>query len=160
MMFDWFYDNMGSNASITIYLIMFLIQAVTFDFGEQKLKSLHGLYRLLGMVGLLIVGFVGMFVYVNEQSFKYDYARRQFGDEFVRSATNVEINNRMDRLRDEKHGGNEDSDRELYNSLFDLAESTNLNITTVESDYHKTGTILETNRDVEFETRRNGSDNK
>lgn len=159
-MFDWFYDNMGSNASITIYLIMFLIQAVTFDFGEQKLKSLHGLYRLLGMVGLLIVGFVGMFVYVNEQSFKYDYARRQFGDEFVRSATNVEINNRMDRLRDEKHGGNEDSDRELYNSLFDLAESTNLNITTVESDYHKTGTILETNRDVEFETRRNGSDNK
>lgn len=73
-MFDWFYDNMGSNASITIHLIMSLIQAVTFDFGERKLNSLHGLYRLLGMVGLLIVGFVGMFVYINEQSFKYDYA--------------------------------------------------------------------------------------
>lgn len=159
-MFDWFYENMGSNASITIYLIMFIIQAVTFDFGERKLKSLHGLYRLLVTVGLLIVGFVGMFVYVNEQSFKYDYARRQFGDEFVRSATNVEINNRMDKLRDEKHVSKTDSDRELYNSLFNWAESTNLNITTVEDEYHKSGTILEINRDLEFETRRKGSDNK
>ena len=159
-MFDWFYENMGSNASITIYLIMFIIQAVTFDFGERKLKSLHGLYRLLVTVGLLIVGFVGMFVYVYEQSFKYDYARRQFGDEFVRSATNEEINNRMDKLRDEKHGSKTDSDRELYNSLFNWAESTNLNITTVENEYHKNGTILETNRDLEFETRRKGSGNE
>ena len=72
----------------------------------------------------------------------------------------MEINNRMDKLRDEKHVSKTDSDRELYNSLFNCAESTNLNITTVEDEYHKSGTILEINRDLEFETRRKGSDNK
>ena len=66
----------------------------------------------------------------------------------------------MDELRDEKYGSKTDSDRELYNSLFDWAESTNLNITTVEDEYHKNGTMLEINRDLEFETRRKGSDNK
>lgn len=53
-----------------------------------------------------------------------------------------------------------DVDKEFNNILFDWAESTNLNITTVENGYHKNGTVLELNRDVEFETRRKGSDNK
>lgn len=36
----------------------------------------------------------------------------------------------------------------------------NHDVKTVETDYRKSGTILEINRDLEFETRRKGSDNK
>lgn len=66
----------------------------------------------------------------------------------------------MDKLRDEKHGSKADSDRELYNSLFNSANGTNLNVTTVENDYHKNGAILEINHDVDFGSKRNGSDNE
>ena len=53
-----------------------------------------------------------------------------------------------------------DVDKEFNNILFDWAGSTNLNIATVENDYRKNGTVLEENRDVEFETRRKGSDDE
>ena len=53
-----------------------------------------------------------------------------------------------------------DVDKEFNNILFDWANSTNLNITTIETDYRRNGTVLEVNRDVDFETRRKGSDNE
>lgn len=36
----------------------------------------------------------------------------------------------------------------------------NHDVKTVETDYRKNGTILEANRDVDFETRRKGSGNE
>lgn len=159
-MLDWFYDHWGSSASFTICTIMFFIQLLAFEGGRAKLESLRGVTRLVVTIGVLIVGLTGMFILFNEKAFKYDYVARQFGVEFLQNATDAEIDKRMDELRDEKYGSKTDSDRELYNSLFDWAESTNLNITTIETDYRRNGTVLEVNRDVDFETRRKGSDNE
>ena len=159
-MLDWFYENWGSSGTLVLYIVIFVFVFPVVQFIEDKLPNLHGRTRRACAIVGLVLSVATVVIVLNEGAFKYDYARRQFGDEFVRSATNAEINNRMDRLRDEKHGGNADSNRELYNSLFDLAESTNLNITTVENDYRKKGTVLEVNRDVEFENRRKGSDNE
>lgn len=96
----------------------------------------------------------------SEGAFKYDYARRKFGDDFVQHATWDEIRDRLDENAVFKRDDKEGVDREINNILFDLTDSTNLNVTTVEVDYHKNGAILEINHDVEFGSRRNGSDNK
>ena len=101
-----------------------------------------------------------MIIVVNEGAFKYDYARRKFGDDFVQNATWSEIRDKLDENAVWKRYDKTDVDKEFNNILFDWANSTNLNITTVESDYRKTGTILEINRDLEFETRGKGSDNE
>lgn len=159
-MLDWFYENWGSSGTLVLCIVIFVFVFPVVQFIEDKLPNLHGRTRKVCAIVGLVLSTATVIIMFNESAFKYDYARRKFGDEFVRSATNVEINNRMDKLRDEKYGGKTDSDRELYNSLFDLAESTNLNITTVENEYHKNGTVLEVNRDVEFENRRRGSGNE
>lgn len=127
-MLDWFYDHWGSSASFTICTMMFLIQLLAFEGGRAKLESLRGVTRLLATIGILIVGLTAMFIFFNEKAFKYDYVVRQFGVKFLQNATDAEIDKRIDELRYEKYGSKEDSERELYESLFDWADDVNVNV--------------------------------
>ena len=130
-MLDWFYENWGSSGTLVLCIVIFVFVFPVVQFIEDKLPNLHS-----------------------------RTARRKFGDDFVQNATWSEIRDKLDKNAVWKRDNKTDVDKEFNNTLFDWVDSTNLNITTVESDYHKTGAILEINRDLEFETRRNGSDNK
>lgn len=156
-MLDWFYENWGSSGTLVLCIVIFVFVFPVVQFIEDKLPNLRGRTRRVCAIVGLVLSAATVIIVVNEGAFKYDYARRKFGDDFVQNATWSEIRDKLDENVVWKRGDKTDSDRELYNSLFDLAENTNLNITTVESDYHKTGTILEPNRDLEFENIRKGS---
>lgn len=160
-MLDWFYENWGSTGTIVLCIVILVLVYPTVQFIEDKLPQLHGrTRRALAIIGLVLSA-ATVIILFNEGAFKYDYVRRKFGDDFVQNATWDEIRDRLDENAVLlKHGNNEDIDREINNILFDFENSTNLNIPTVESDYQKTVTILETNHDVEFRHGRNGSDNE
>ena len=149
-MLDWFYDHWGSSASFTICTMMFLIQLLAFEGGRAKLESLRGVTRLLATIGILIVGLAAMFIFFTEKSFKYDYIGRQFGVEFLQNATDVEIDKRMDELRDEKYGSKEDSDRELYKSLFDWADDVNVHVPVDEKGTGKEAELYKLEVDSSF----------
>lgn len=149
-MLDWFYDHWGSSASFTICTMMFLIQLLAFEGGRAKLESLRGVTRLLATIGILIVGLTAMFIFFTEKSFKYDYVARQFGVEFLQSATDKEIDKRMDELRDEKHGSKQDADRELYKSLFDWANDVNVNVPRDAKDIGKEAELYKLEVDSSF----------
>lgn len=149
-MLDWFYDHWGSSASFTICTIMFFIQLSAFEGGREKLESLRGATRLLVTIGVLIVGLTGMFIFFNEKVFKYDYVARQFGVEFLQNATDIEIDKRMDELRDEKYGSKEDTERELYKSLFDWANDVNVNVPKDTKDNGKEAELYKLEVDSSF----------
>lgn len=129
-------------------------------FIEDKLPNLHGRTRKVCAIVGLVLSTATVIIVVNEGAFKYDYARRKFGDDFVQNASWSEIRDKLDENAVWKRDDKADVDKEFNNILFDWADSTNLNITTVENDYRKNGAVLEENRDVEFETRRKGSDDE
>lgn len=157
---DWFYENWGSSVTLVLCIVIFVFVFPVVQFIEDKLPNLHGRTRRVCAIVGLVLSTATVIIVVNEGAFKYDYARRKFGDDFVQNATWSEIRDKLDENAVWKRYDKTDVDKEFNNILFDWANSTNLNITTVESDYHKTGTILEINRDLEFETRGNGSDNE
>lgn len=159
-MLDWFYENWGSSGTLVLCIVIFVFVFPVVQFIEDKLPNLHGRTRKVCAIVGLVLSAATVIIVVNEGVFKYDYARRKFGDDFVQNATWPEIRDKLDEnvvlIRNDKT----DADKEFNNILFDWADSTNLNVTTVENDYHKIGAILEINHDVEFGSRRNGSDNK
>lgn len=157
---DWFYENWGSSGTLVLCIVIFVFVFPVVQFIEDKLPNLHGRTRGVCAIVGLVLSTATVIIVVNEGAFKYDYARRKFGDDFVQNATWSEIRDKLDENAVWKRYDKTDVDKEFNNILFDWANSTNLNITTVESDYHKTGTILEINRDLEFETRGKGSDNE
>lgn len=157
---DWFYENWGSSGTLVLCIVIFVFVFPVVEFIEDKLPNLHGRTRRVCAIVGLVLSTATVIIVVNEGVFKYDYARRKFGDDFVQNATWSEIRDKLDENAVWKRYDKTDVDKEFNNILFDWANSTNLNITTVESDYHKTGTILEINRDLEFETRGKGSDNE
>ena len=149
-MLDWFYEYWGSSASFNICTIMFFIQLLAFEGGREKLESLRGVTRLLVTIGVLIVGLTGMFIFFSEKAFKYDYVARQFGVEFLQNATDTEIDKRMDELRDEKYGSKEDTERELYKSLFDWANDVNVNVPKDTKDNGKEAELYKLEVDSSF----------
>lgn len=157
---DWFYENWGSSGTLVLCIVIFVFVFPVVLFIEDKLPNLHGRTRRVCAIIGLVLSVATVIIVVNEGAFKYDYARRKFGDDFVQNAAWDEIRDKLDENAVFKRDDKTDVDKEFNNILFDWANSTNLNITTVESDYHKTGTILEINRDLEFETRGKGSDNE
>ena len=159
-MLDWFYENWGYTGTLVLYIVIFVFVFPTVQFIEDKLPKLHGRTRRVWAIVGLVLSIVTVIIVFSEGAFKYDYARRKFGDNFVQNATWDEIRDKLDETAVFKRGNKEDIDRERINILFDWADSTNLNVTTVDDDYHKTGTILEINHDVEFRHRRKGSDNE
>lgn len=159
-MLDWFYENWGSSGTLVLCIVIFVFVFPVVQFIEDKLPNLHSRTRRVCAIIGLVLAAATVIIVVNESAFKYDYARRKFGDDFVQNATWSEIRDKLDKNAVWKRDNKTDVDKEFNNTLFDWVDSTNLNITIVESDYHKTGAILEINRDLEFETRRNGSDNK
>lgn len=160
-MLDWFYENWGYTGTLVLYIVIFVFVFPTVQFIEDKLPRLHGRTRRVWAIAGLVLSIGTVIVVFSEGAFKYDYARRKFGDDFVQHATWDEIRDKLDENAVLlKHGNNEDIDREINNILFDFENSTNLNVATVENDYRKNGTIVEINHDVEFGNRRNGSDNK
>lgn len=159
-MLDWFYENWGSTGTIVLCIFVFIFIFPTVQFIEDKLPQLHGRTRKSWAIVGLVLSAVTVIIMFNESAFKYDYARRKFGDDFVQNATWSEIRDKLDENAVFKRGSKEDTDRELNNILFDWVDSTNLNVSTVETDYRKNGTVLEVNRDVDFRHGRSGSDNK
>lgn len=159
-MLDWLYENWGSSGTLVLCIAIFVVVFPVVQFIEDKLPNLHGRTRRVCAIVGLVLSAATVIIVVNEGAFKYDYARRKFGDDFVQNATWDEIRDRLDENAVFKRGDKTDVDKEFNNILFDWADSTNLNVTTTESDYHKTSTILEINHDVEFRHGRNGSDNK
>lgn len=105
---------------------------------------------MLATIGILIMGLTAMFIFFTEKSFKYDYVARQFGVEFLQNATDAEIDKRMDELRDEKYGSKEDSDRELYKSLFDWADGVNVNVPRDTKDTGKEAELYKLEVDSSF----------
>lgn len=101
----------------------------------------------------------GCAYYIEKQAIS-DYATRTFGEEYVTNSSDSEISDRIDKQMVERGRWNNYTESDRMRDVLDWANSTNLNITTVENDYHKNGAVLEINRDVEFGSRRNGSDNK
>lgn len=159
-MLDWFYENWGSSGTLVLCIVIFVFVFPVVQFVEDKLLNLHGRTRRVCAIVGLVLSTATVIIVVNEGAFKYDYARRKFGDDFVQNATWSEIRDKLDENAVWKRDDKTYVDKEFNNILFDWANSTNLNITTVGSDYHKTGTILEINRDLEFETRGKGSGNE
>lgn len=159
-MLDWLYENWGSSGTLVLCIVIFVFVFPVVQFIEDKLTNLHGRTRRVCAIVGLVLSATTVIIMLNESAFKYDYARRKFGDDFVQNATWSEIRDKLDENAAWKRDGKTDVDKEFNNILFDWVDSTNLNITTVENEYHKNGTILETNRDVEFETRRKGSDDE
>lgn len=159
-MLDWFYDHWGSSGTIVLCIAIFVFVFPIVQCIEDKLPNLHGRTRKICAIVGLVLSAATVIIVVNEGAFKYDYVRRKFGDDFVQNATWDEIRDKLDENAVWKRDDETDVDKEFNNILFDWAESTNLNITTVENDYHKNGTVLEVNRNVEFGIRSEGSDNE
>lgn len=159
-MLDWFYENWGSSGTLVLCIVIFVFVFPVVQFIEDKLPNLRGRTRKAWAIVGSVLSAATVIILLYEGAFKYDYARRKFGDEFVQNATWDEIRDRLDENTVFKRGDKTDVDKEFNNILFDWADSTNLNITTVETDYRKNGTVLEVNRDVDFRHGRSGSDNK
>ena len=159
-MLDWFYENWGSSGTLVLCIVIFVFVFPVVQFIEDKLPNLHGRTRKAWAIVGLVLSTATVIIVVNEGAFKYDYVRRKFGDDFVQNATWDEIRDKLDENAVWKRDDKTDVDKEFNNILFDWADSTNLNITTVETDYRKNGTVLEVNGDVDFRHGRKGSDNK
>ena len=126
----------------------------------MELKSDDKTYKSRFVLLALTTYFVCGGAYIIEKHAIRDYATRTFGEEYVMKSSDSEISDRIDKQMVERGRWNKYTESDRMRDVLDWADSTNLNVTTTGSDYHKTGTILEINRDVEFRHGRNGSDNK
>lgn len=159
-MLDWFYEHFGTSVTVALHLFMVLVIIVMTKNMITELKSdddtSKSRFIILALATYLVCG--GAY-FIEKQAIR-DYATRTFGEEYVTSSSDSEISDRIDKQMVERGRWNKYTERDRIQDITDWANSTNLNVTTVESDYHKNGTIVEINHDVEFGSRRNGSDNK
>lgn len=86
-MLDWFYENWGSSGTIVLCFITFVVGFPIVHFIEDELLKLHGRTRSVrAFIGLVLLT-ATVIILLNEGAFKYNYARRKFGDDFVQNAT-------------------------------------------------------------------------
>lgn len=159
-MLDWFYENWGSSGTIVLCFITFVVGFSAVHFIEDKLLKLHGRTRRVWAFIGLVLSSATVIIVLNEGVFKYDYARRKFGDDFTQNATWEEIRDKLDENAMWTHEDKTDVDKEINNILFDRTDIINLNVISVENGYHENGTILEINHDLELGHRRSGSDDE
>lgn len=159
-MLDWFYEHFGTSVTVVLHLFIVLVIIVMTKNMIVELKSDDDTYKsrfiFLALATYLVCGCA---YYIEKQAIR-DYATRTFGEEYVTNSSDSEISDRINKQMVERGRRNKYTESDRIRDVLDWANSTNLNITTVENDYHKNGAILEINRDVEFGSRRNGSDNK
>lgn len=159
-MLDWFYEHFGTSVTVVLHLFIVLVIIVMTKNMIVELKSDDDTYKsrfiFLALATYLVCGCA---YYIEKQAIS-DYATRTFGEEYVTNSSDSEISDRIDKQMVERGRWNNYTESDRMRDVLDWANSTNLNITTVENDYHKNGAVLEINRDVEFGSRRNGSDNK
>lgn len=159
-MLDWFYEHFGTSVTVALHLFIFLVIIVITNNVIVELKSDVDTYKSRFIFLALATYLVCECAYFIEKQAIKDYAARTFGEEYVTNSSDSEISDRIDKQMVERGRWNKYTESDRIRDVLDWANSTNLNITTVENDYHKNGAILEINRDVEFGSRRNGSDNK
>ena len=159
-MLDWFYEHFGTSVTVVLHLFIVLVIIVMTKNMIVELKSDNDTYKsrfiFLALATYIVCGCA---YYIEKQAIR-DYATRTFGEEYVTNSSDSEISDRIDKQMVERGRWNNYTESDRMRDVLDWANSTNLNITTVENDYHKNGAVLEINRDVEFGSRRNGSDNK
>lgn len=159
-MLDWFYEHFGTSVTTALHLFILLVIIVMTKNMIVELKSDDDTYKsrfiFLALATYLVCGCV---YYIEKQAMR-DYAVRTFGEEYVINSSDSDISDRIDKQMVERSRWNKYTERDRIRDILDWANSTNLNITTVENDQHKNGVSLELNHDVEFGSRRNGSDNK
>lgn len=159
-MLDWFYEHFGTSVTVALDLFILLVIIVITNNVIVELKSdadtCKSRFIFLALATYLVYGTA----YFIEKQAMRDYAARIFGEEYVINSSDSDISDRIDKQMVERGRWNNYTERYRIRDVLDWANSTNLNITTVENDYHKNGAILEINRDVEFGSRRNGSENK
>ena len=159
-MLDWFYEHFGTSVTVVLHLFIVRVIIVMTKNMIVELKSDDDTYKsrfiFLALATYLVCGCA---YYIEKQAIR-DYATRTFGEEYVTNSSDSEISDRIDKQMVERGRWNNYTESDRMRDVLDWANSTNLNITTVENDYHKNGAVLEINRDVEFGSRRNGSDNK
>lgn len=159
-MLDWFYEHFGTSVTVVLHLFIVLVIIVMTKNMIVELKSDDDTYKsrfiFLALATYLVCGCA---YYIEKQAIR-DYATRTFGEEYVTNSSDSEISDRIDKQMVERGRWNNYTESDRMRDVLDWANSTNLNITTIETDYRRNGTVLEVNRDVYFETRRKGSDNE
>ena len=159
-MLDWFYEHFGTSVTVVLHLFIVLVIIVMTKNMIAELKSDDNTYKSRFIFLVLATYLVCGGAYFIEKQAIRDYAVRTFGEEYVMNSSDSEISDRIDKQMVERGRWNNYTESDRIRDILDWANSTNLNVTTVENDYHKTGAILEINHDVEFGNRRNGSDSK
>lgn len=159
-MLDWFYEQFGTSVTVALRLFIVLLIIVMTNNMIAELKSDDKTYKSRFVLLALTTYFVCGGAYFIERHAIRDYAARTFGEEYVMKSSDSEISDRINKQMVERGRWNKYTERDRIQDVLDWADSTNLNVSTVENDYHKNGTILEISHDVEFGSRRNGSGNK
>lgn len=159
-MLDWFYEHFGTSVTVALHLFIFLVIIVITNNVIVELKSDVDTYKSRFIFLALATYLVCECAYFIEKQAIRDYAARTFGEEYVTNSSDSEISDRIDKQMVERGRWNKYTESDRIRDVLDWANSTNLNITTVENDYHKNGASLELNHDVKFGSRRSGSDNE
>ena len=149
-MLDWFYENWGSSGTIVLCIVIFVFVFPVVQFIEDKLPNLHGRTRRVCAIVGLVLSTATVIIVVNEGAFKYDYARRKFGDDFVQNATWSEIRDKLDENAVWKRDDKTDVDKEFNNILFDWADSVNVHVPTDETDTRKEAELYKLEVDSSF----------
>lgn len=149
-MLDWFYENWGSSGTIVLCIVIFVFVFPVVQFIEDKLPNLHGRTRRVCAIVGLVLSTATVIIVVNEGAFKYDYARRKFGDDFVQNATWSEIRDKLDENAVWKRDDKTDVDKEFNNILFDWADSVNVHVPTDEKDTRKEAELYKLEVDSSF----------
>lgn len=159
-MLDWFYEHFGTSVTVALDLFILLVIIVITNNVIVELKSdadtCKSRFIFLALATYLVCGTA----YFIEKQAMRDYAARTFGEEYVINSSDSDISDRIDKQMVERGRWNNYTERDRIRDVLDWANSTNLNITTVENDHHKNGASLELNHDVKFGSGRSGSDNE
>lgn len=149
-MLDWFYENLGSRGILGFYIIVFLVVIPIIEFINEKIPNLHGRARRLCAISGIVLMVGVLTIVLTESAFRYDYARRRFGDDFVQNTAWAQVNDRLDEVANWKDTSKSDSDRELYKSLFDWADDVNVNVPKDTNDTRKEAELYKLEVDSSF----------
>lgn len=156
-MLDWVYEHFGTSVTVALDLFILLVIIVITNNVIVELKSdadtCKSRFIFLALATYLVCGTA----YFIEKQAMRDYAARTFGEEYVINSSDSDISDRIDKQMVERGRWNNYTERDRIRDILDWANSTNLNVTTVENDHHKNGASLELNHDVKFGSRRSGS---
>ena len=149
-MLDWFYENLGSRGILGFYIIVFLVVIPIIEFINEKIPNLHGRARRLCAISGIVLMVGVLTIVLTESAFRYDYARRRFGDDFVQNTAWAQVNDRLDEVANWKDKSKSDSERELYKSLFDWADDVNVNVPKDTNDTRKEAELYKLEVDSSF----------